>query len=74
MWYAGSFAIGVVAGVVGDRVNLGFVVEGERQVEHLTGHMENLPASDARSRATSCKCARKTAACRRRSERREQES
>jgi ubiquinone biosynthesis monooxygenase Coq7 len=52
LWYAGSFAIGVVAGVVGDRINLGFVVETERQVEeHLTGHMENLPASDARSRA-----------------------
>ena len=52
LWYAGSFAVGVVAGVVGDRINLGFVVETERQVEeHLTGHMENLPASDARSRA-----------------------
>ena len=27
LWYAGSFAIGIVAGVSGDRVNLGFVVE-----------------------------------------------
>jgi len=52
LWYAGSFAIGVAAGFVGDRVNLGFVVETERQVEeHLTGHMERLPAADARSRA-----------------------
>jgi 3-demethoxyubiquinol 3-hydroxylase len=52
LWYAGSFAIGVAAGVAGDRVNLGFVVETERQVEeHLTGHMERLPASDAKSRA-----------------------
>ncbi len=52
MWYAGSFAIGVAAGLAGDRVNLGFVVETERQVEeHLTGHMEGLPAADARSRA-----------------------
>jgi len=52
LWYAGSFAIGVAAGVAGDRVNLGFVVETERQVEeHLTGHMEQLPAADARSRA-----------------------
>jgi ubiquinone biosynthesis monooxygenase Coq7 len=52
LWYAGSFAIGVAAGVAGDRVNLGFVVETERQVEeHLTGHMQRLPAADARSRA-----------------------
>jgi ubiquinone biosynthesis monooxygenase Coq7 len=52
LWYAGAFAIGVTAGLAGDRVNLGFVVETERQVEeHLTGHMERLPATDARSRA-----------------------
>ena len=52
LWYAGSFAVGVVAGFAGDRVNLGFVVETERQVEeHLTGHMERLPAADVRSRA-----------------------
>jgi ubiquinone biosynthesis monooxygenase Coq7 len=52
MWYAGSFAIGLAAGVAGDAVNLGFVVETERQVEeHLTGHMEELPAGDIRSRA-----------------------
>ena len=52
LWYAGSFAIGVAAGVAGDRVNLGFVAETERQVEeHLTGHMERLPPADARSRA-----------------------
>ena len=52
LWYAGSFAIGVAAGVAGDAVNLGFVVETERQVEeHLTGHMEKLPPHDARSRA-----------------------
>ncbi len=52
IWYAGSFAIGIAAGVVGDRGNLGFVVETERQVEeHLTGHMERLPAADAKSRA-----------------------
>ena len=52
LWYAGSFAIGIVAGLAGDRANLGFVVETERQVEeHLTVHMERLPQNDARSRA-----------------------
>lgn len=52
LWYGGAFAIGVVAGAASDQVNLGFVVETERQVEdHLTGHMERLPAADARSRA-----------------------
>jgi ubiquinone biosynthesis monooxygenase Coq7 len=52
LWYAGSFAIGLAAGFAGDGVNLGFVVETERQVEeHLTAHMERLPAADARSRA-----------------------
>ena len=52
LWYAGSFAIGVAAGLAGDRVNLGFVVETERQVEeHLTGHMDQLPDADAKSRA-----------------------
>ena len=52
LWYAGSFAIGIIAGAAGDRANLGFVVETERQVEeHLTGHMEDLPAGDNRSRA-----------------------
>ncbi len=52
IWYAGAFAIGVAAGAASDHVNLGFVVETERQVEeHLTAHMERLPASDAKSRA-----------------------
>ena len=52
LWYAGSFAIGLAAGVTGDRTNLGFVFETERQVEeHLTGHLERLPAGDTKSRA-----------------------
>jgi ubiquinone biosynthesis monooxygenase Coq7 len=52
LWYAGSFAIGLVAGRLGDATSLGFVVETERQVEaHLAGHLERLPASDLASRA-----------------------
>ena len=52
LWYAGAFAIGWLAGRAGDRASLGFVSETERQVEqHLTGHLEQLPAADARSRA-----------------------
>jgi ubiquinone biosynthesis monooxygenase Coq7 len=52
LWYAGSFAIGLAAGLAGDRSNLGFVVETERQVEeHLSSHIDRLPAGDSRSRA-----------------------
>jgi len=52
LWYAGSFVIGTLAGLAGDRVNLGFVVETERQVEeHLTAHLDRLPEGDAKSRA-----------------------
>ena len=52
VWYAGAFAIGAASGVIGDRWSLGFVEETERQVaEHLNGHLQTLPAGDARSRA-----------------------
>lgn len=54
LWYAGSYAIGLAAGLRGDGWNLGFVVETERQVEaHLGEHLadDGLPADDARSRA-----------------------
>ncbi|QDQ27818.1 2-polyprenyl-3-methyl-6-methoxy-1,4-benzoquinone monooxygenase [Chitinimonas arctica] len=52
LWYAGSLAMGVAAGLVGDRYNLGFLAETERQVaEHLQHHLGSLPVEDARSRA-----------------------
>jgi 3-demethoxyubiquinol 3-hydroxylase len=52
LWYAGSFAIGLAAGAMGDRTSLAFVVETENQVEqHLAGHLDRLPAHDTRSRA-----------------------
>jgi ubiquinone biosynthesis monooxygenase Coq7 len=52
LWYAGAFALGLIAGRLGDRVSLGFVVETERQVEaHLAEHLERLPAGDFESRA-----------------------
>jgi len=51
-WYVGSFAIGMAAGAVGDRWNLGFLAETEYQVvRHLEGHLQNLPEEDKRSRA-----------------------
>ena len=52
LWYAGSFAIGALTALAGDRASLGFVVETERQVErHLDGHLGWLPVGDARRRA-----------------------
>ena len=50
--YTGSLAIGAVAGVIGDKWNLGFLAETERQVgEHLQSHLDRLPSQDAKSRA-----------------------
>jgi ubiquinone biosynthesis monooxygenase Coq7 len=52
LWYAGSLAIGFVAGKFGDAWNLGFLKETERQVErHLQGHLDRLSAADTRTRA-----------------------
>lgn len=52
LWYAGSFTIGALAGLAGDRTSLGFVAETERQVvEHLDGHLQHLPEADVRTRA-----------------------
>ena len=51
-WYAGAFAMGALAGALGDRWNLAFLAETERQVEeHLGGHLKALPAEDGRTRA-----------------------
>lgn len=51
LWYAGAFAIGLIAGKMGDRVSLGFMAETERQVEqHLDRHLEKLPPHDHASR------------------------
>ncbi|MBK7549022.1 MAG: 2-polyprenyl-3-methyl-6-methoxy-1,4-benzoquinone monooxygenase [Rhodoferax sp.] len=52
LWYAGAFGLGLIAGKVGDRLSLGFVVETEKQVEaHLESHLTKLPANDHASRA-----------------------
>ncbi len=52
LWYAGSFAIGAAAGLLGDKWSLGFLAETERQVvRHLEGHLERLPVEDQKSRA-----------------------
>jgi len=52
LWYVGSFGLGMFAGALGDKWNLGFLAETERQVEgHLNDHLEWLPAHDQKSRA-----------------------
>ncbi len=51
LWYGGAFAIGAIAGLAGDKWNLGFVAETEHQVvDHLESHMTALPEQDTRSR------------------------
>jgi ubiquinone biosynthesis monooxygenase Coq7 len=52
LWYGGSLALGALAGALGDKWNLGFLAETERQVEHhLSEHLAKLPAQDEKSRA-----------------------
>lgn len=51
LWYTGSFALGALAGAIGDAASLGFLAETEKQVEaHLRSHLDRLPAGDHRSR------------------------
>ncbi len=50
LWYAGSFCIGLTAGLAGDRWSLGFLAETEKQVvKHLSGHLQRLPEKDEKS-------------------------
>jgi 3-demethoxyubiquinol 3-hydroxylase len=52
LWYSGSLALGAVAGLLGDKWNLGFLAETERQVgAHLQSHLARLPQRDEKSRA-----------------------
>ena len=52
LWYSGSLAMGAFAGLLGDKWNLGFLAETERQVgEHLQSHLQKLPVQDEKSRA-----------------------
>ena len=52
LWYAGSYALGAAAGLIGDRWNLGFLAETEHQVvNHLEDHLGRLPSADGKSRA-----------------------
>lgn len=52
LWYTGSLGMGLLAGALGDKWNLGFLAETERQVEaHLDSHLCSLPEGDGRSRA-----------------------
>jgi ubiquinone biosynthesis monooxygenase Coq7 len=52
LWYAGAFGLGLLAGRMGDKWSLGFVVETEKQVEaHLDSHLGRLPRGDHASRA-----------------------
>ncbi len=52
VFYGLSFGVGAVAGLVSDRVSLGFVAATEDQVvKHLDEHLEQIPEQDTKSRA-----------------------
>jgi 3-demethoxyubiquinol 3-hydroxylase len=51
VWYAGSFALGAVAGALNDKWNLGFLAETENQVSaHLQNHLSQLSEADIKTR------------------------
>ena len=51
-WYAMSFALGASAGLISDKLSLGFVAATENQVcRHLEKHLEQLPSEDNKSRS-----------------------
>ena len=52
LFYGLSFAIGATAGVISDKVSLGFVAATEEQVcKHLDEHLQQIPDTDRKSRA-----------------------
>jgi ubiquinone biosynthesis monooxygenase Coq7 len=52
LWYTGSLLIGMIAGLSGDKISLGFLAETEQQVTaHLQGHLQKLPTADRKSHA-----------------------
>jgi ubiquinone biosynthesis monooxygenase Coq7 len=49
-WYGMSFAMGAIAGAIGDKVSLGFVAATEERVcNHLRDHLQQLPDEDRKS-------------------------
>jgi len=49
-WYGLSFAMGAIAGAIGDKVSLGFVAATEERVcQHLRDHLKQLPDEDRKS-------------------------
>ncbi|MFT4820329.1 MAG: ubiquinone biosynthesis monooxygenase Coq7 [Candidatus Azotimanducaceae bacterium] len=50
-WYAASFSMGAITGLLGDKINLGFVAATEEEVcKHLDKHLAALPSEDSKSR------------------------
>jgi ubiquinone biosynthesis monooxygenase Coq7 len=51
-WYTSALLIGLIAGLLGDKISLGFLAATEHQVkEHLDKHLQSLPRNDKKSRA-----------------------